>query len=110
MTDAELDAYQKQIGLRLSMVKAQLADAKSAAASIGIYSNRNWFLRTSAAQRALGAEYNAINSERSRRKTAARAARQVTFDRLFIENAKRMLDSGTFNRIFNAAMAERGEQ
>ena len=87
----------------IAVIKRQINEAKSKAASTGDYSDTDWFHRANAALRYKGVEHQSLLQEKGKRSRAKKEAHTNTFERAFLQAARQILDADTFRVIMDAA-------
>lgn len=95
----------------LDRVKTQIDAAKAGVKANGEYSDPNWFARAMAANRGLGRESQAIQTELSRRKKVHKGnckAEALSFERMFMRVAKQRLQPEVYDSIIEEVHEEVG--
>lgn len=87
----------------ITRIKMQLEMAKSDAAN-GIYSDPVWFRSATFALRKKGAEHQALLKELSKIKAEQRQAQAKRFERLFVDEARRLLPVELFREVKESAL------
>lgn len=106
MTDEEIEQRTADVLTRLHHVRSQLDDAKIRAASVGEYSDVDWFKRAKSAHRILGVEHQLLLKEAADRKKVRRKVEEGRFERRFISISRERLHPEMFRAIMDEACGE----
>ena len=103
MERRELLDLKSDVDESMSLIKVQLLEAKSMAASEGIYADPDWYKRASIALSARRRVSQNIQTELGERKTERNKSYTQSFEQHFIDAARDLLHKETLRTLFNEA-------
>lgn len=106
MTISEMEQRLSEVAEEIASIKTQIDFAKSDAAANGEYSNRIWFNNARHALRMKTIENQNLMLELGKRRKSERKDANDTFERRFMDVAKKRLDYSLFMEFIAEAKGE----
>lgn len=98
-----------ELVMDMAQIRTQLEAAKAIAKETGHFANRDWFRRASMALRLKGVRHQAYLRRASHLRGRDKEARGRTFEKSFIDAARRRLNPEVFAGLLQEAREESGE-
>ena len=92
----ELEELRNALESDMARIRMQIEEAKTRVIERGEYSDGDWFRRANYALRQKGREHQNVLREIGRLNRERRASQATTFEKAFIDAAKRRLDKAVF--------------